>query len=464
MSSLLICSGSKVLLPGCEHPKPASIIIDKVSGKIIEVVDHQANPGDFALDDGAVEWVNSGDNVVLPGLVDAHVHLNEPGRTAWEGFWTGTQAAASGGITTLVDMPLNSLPPTTTVANLQAKRLAAQGQCHTDVAFWGGVIPDNQIHIQPLVESGVKGFKCFLMESGVDEFPCVNESDLHLAMKELERSKGVLLFHAELEEPVSQPQNPEPTFYTTFLASRPQALETSAISLVITLQKAYPNVRCHIVHLSASSALPMIREAKALGLPLTVETCFHYLCLAAEDIPAGRPEFKCCPPVREAPNRELLWDALKDGTIDCVVSDHSPCILELKHMDDGDIMAAWGGISTLGLGLSLLWTEGQKRGITIAQIVDWTSRKSAEHAGLSNLKGQIKAGYDADFVLWDSNAEFVVSKDLLHYKNKVSPYEGLKLRGRVQQTYLRGKKIFDFVLDSANNFNGSDPEPIGRLL
>ncbi|KAF9475535.1 allantoinase [Pholiota conissans] len=458
MSDLLIFSASKVLLPEHDQPTSATIVVDKLSGKIVEVRKGQLTYEELGISSERVELIDAGMNTILPGLVDAHVHLNEPGRTAWEGFYTGTRAAASGGITTLVDMPLNSLPPTTTVANLESKRQAARRQCYTDVAFWGGVIPDNQIHLKPLVQSGVRGFKCFLMESGVDEFPRVTEADLHPALKELEEARSVLLFHAELEEPVVEGEDTNPTRYSTFLASRPPTLETNAISLVAKLQQMYQTVRCHVVHLSAAAALPTIRAAKSAGLPLTVETCFHYLCLAAEDIPDGHAEFKCCPPVREASNRDLLWEALKEGTIDCIVSDHSPCVVELKHLDDGDIMAAWGGISTLGLGLSLLWTEGQKRDISIGQIIRWTSQKTAEHASLGASKGQIKAGYDADFVLWDADVEYTVTKELLQYKNKISPYEGLKLRGRVEQTYLRGRKIFDHV----DGFGGS--EPIGKLL
>jgi len=458
MSEFLVCSGSRVLLPGNDEPTQASIVVDKASGKIIDIRQGQQTPEELGLSLHLVEWIEAGTSVVLPGLVDAHVHLNEPGRTAWEGFWTGTRAAASGGITTLVDMPLNSLPPTTTVPNLETKRQAATGQCHTDVAFWGGVIPDNQDQLKPLVAAGVRGFKCFLIESGVDEFPCVQEGDLITSMKELEDVDSVLLFHAELEDSPANETLSDPREYSTFLASRPQKLETNAISLVIRLLKTFPKLRCHIVHLSAASALPLIREAKIAGLPLTIETCFHYLCLSAEDIPAGHAEFKCCPPVREASNRDQLWDALKEGLIDFVVSDHSPCVLSLKRPEDGDLMAAWGGISTLGLGLSLLWTEGQKRGVTLRQIIDWTSKSTAHHAGLGHVKGQLKVGYDGDFILWDPEAEYEVTKDILQYKNKTSPYEGMKLRGRVVQTYLRGKKIFDGL----DGFQGL--VPVGNLL
>jgi len=271
----------------------------------------------------------------------------------------------------------------------------------------------------------------------------------------------VLLFHAELDRspvpgPTSDEHGKDNTLYSTFLHSRPQKLETDAISLITRLQRRYPSLRCHIVHLSASSALPLIRAAKSLGFELTVETCFHYLVLSADDIPQGRPEFKCCPPIREKVNRELLWGALKDGVIDFVVSDHSPCVPELKMMHEGDVMGAWGGISTLGLGLSLLWTEGSKRGVTIGQIVDWTSVKTARHAGLNGTKGQLAVGLDADMIFWDPEVQFKVTKDSLHFKNKMSPYEGLTLRGRVEKTFLRGRMIYD------GGF--SNLHPIGTLL
>ncbi|KAJ7072305.1 allantoinase [Mycena amicta] len=461
-------TGRRVLLPGAAEARPATLTIDAEAGKIV-AVEHGWRESD----------IDAQDLVIIPGLVDAHVHLNEPGRTAWEatakstsvsrhissflqGFWTGTRAAAAGGVTCVVDMPLNSLPPTCSVANLNLKRAAATAQCFTDVAFWGGVIPGNQPHLKPLVDAGVKGFKCFLIDSGVEEFPCVSEADTIGAMEVLQDVPTVLLFHAEFD--CAPSQSPQPaqssTAYNTFLDSRPEKLEVDAISLITRLQRQYPeaSLRCHIVHLSAASALPLIRAAKSSGLKLTVETCFHYLCLAANTLPDGHPEFKCCPPIRDDANRQLLWEALLDGTIDCVVSDHSPCITELKKIDEGDIMGAWGGISTLGLGLSLLWTEGLKRGVTLTQILEWTSQKTAEHAGLHHRKGQLKVGYDADFVIFDPDAEFTVTKESLHFKNKLSAYEGLTLRGRVQQTYVRGSLVYDGT--AVENFGS----PVGSLL
>ncbi|KAK1218499.1 Allantoinase [Marasmius sp. AFHP31] len=445
MSPHIIFVGSQVLLSGQESLHPAAIVVDSASGRITEV-----RPGSFFKNDPSfpsdAQWIDAGSKVILPGLVDAHVHLNEPGRTEWEGFWTGTRAAVSGGITTVVDMPLNSIPPTVTVANLEIKREAAKGQCFCDVAFWGGVIPGNESHLKPLVEAGVKGFKCFLIESGVEEFPCVSESDLHSSMKLLQDlSSTTLLFHAELEtSPNPLEVGSDYSSYKTFLQSRPQELEFNAISLITKLQKSYPSLRCHIVHLSAASALPIIRAARASGANLTVETCFHYLCLSSDDIPSGRPEFKCCPPIRETDNRDQLWAALKEGVIDCIVSDHSPCVAELKLLDKGDIMGAWGGISSLGIGLSLLWTEGRKRGVTLGDIVKWTSLNTAKHAGVETTKGRLAPGYDGDIVFWDPDAETEVSEKTLNFRNKVSPYVGLKLQGRVEKTFLRGSLVYDW--------------------
>ncbi|KAF7973319.1 hypothetical protein HWV62_15565 [Athelia sp. TMB] len=462
----LVFTGNNVVLPDSSGLQPATIVVE--DGLIKEII-----PGRLTKDDlprhQAATWVDAGDNYILPGLVDAHVHLNEPGRTDWEGFLTGTKAAISGGVTTLVDMPLNSIPPTTTLENLQVKQEAAEGQCWTDVAFWGGIIPGNESSLKPLVHAGVKGFKCFLIESGVEEFPCVTADDLIVSMKTLadvlaesKDQRSVVLFHAELDSPGNAYGVPatgehppgNPNEYTTFLNSRPQKLETDAISLITTLQNHIPTLPCHIVHLSASSALPLIRAAKTAGLPLTAETCFHYLCLEADDIPAGRPDFKCCPPIRERANRDLLWEALKDGTLDCVVSDHSPCVVELKATD---IMNAWGGISTLGLGLSLLWTEGKKRGITINQIVTWTSVKTAEHAGLAHKKGRLAVGHDADLIIWDPEASYKVTKDMMHFKNKMSPYEEMTLSGQVERTYLRGHLAY-------NRLAGGFVERAGEMI
>ncbi|VDB85289.1 unnamed protein product [Peniophora sp. CBMAI 1063] len=458
-SDLRVFTGDNVLLSSSSEPGPATIEASVSTGRITAI--HHERRRQDAYPEGT-EYLDAGDLYVLPGLVDAHVHLNEPGRTDWEGFWTGTRAAASGGVTTVVDMPLNSIPPTTTVANLQEKRAAAKGQCWTDVAFWGGVIPGNQDHLAPLVKEGVKGFKCFMIESGVDEFPCVSEEDLIPAMKALEPTGSVLLFHAEFDDPSHKhPQtasNSDPTLYDTFLDSRPPGMEVDAISRIIALQKQFPSLRCHIVHLSAAAALPIIRSAKAAGAKLTVETCFHYLCLEASAIPAGRPEFKCCPPIRDEANRSALWDALADGTIDCVVSDHSPCVAELKKLDDGDIMSAWGGISTLGLGLSLLWTEASKRGFSIRKVLGWTSGRTATHGGVSERKGKLAVGYDADLVVWDPKAEFTVTRESLNFKNKLTPYEGRTLRGRVERTILRGQAVYN----RADGFDGLSP--IGELL
>jgi allantoinase len=411
------------------------------------------------------------------------VHLNEPGRTEWEGFYTGTRAAASGGVTTVVDMPLNSIPPTTTVGNLEIKRAAAAGQCWVDYAFWGGVIPGNAADLVPLVEANARGFKCFLINSGVDvctlgrhdvssgysrraaqEFPCVNEADLRTALPPLQAhaerlrsatqrdARIVVAFHAELEDGPSVESTGDPTLYSTFLASRPSELETRAIDLITSLLPDHPRVHAHIVHLSAAPALALVRAAKAEQLRLTAETCFHYLALAAEDIPNGRPEFKCCPPIRDAANQDALWAALVDRTLDFVVSDHSPCIADLKHLDTGDVMAAWGGISTLGLGLSILWTEDRRRAgkLGIGRIMELTALNTARHAGLGHKKGSLAIGCDADLQIWDPEATFTVTKESLNFKNKLSAYVGLSLSGVTHQTYLRGQLAYD----RASGFDG----------
>ncbi|KDQ50281.1 hypothetical protein JAAARDRAFT_142213 [Jaapia argillacea MUCL 33604] len=463
-----IFSGRNVLLPDNPQPVPATVEVDLSSGKIISI-SPGARSKDSYPDIAAEDFIDAGDHIIIPGLVDAHVHLNEPGRTDWEGFWTGTRAAASGGITTVVDMPLNSIPPTTTIDNLQIKRSAALDQCWTDVAFWGGVIPGNQAHLKPLVQAGVKGFKCFLIESGVDEFPCVDEQDLVKAVGALEGTPTVLSFHAELDKSPSSntpPKSKDPTLYSTFLESRPESFEVDALLLILNRIPSSPTLRKHIVHLSAASSIPYIRTYKQAQSKLppnirstvTVETCFHYLCLISDTIPHGHPQFKCCPPIRSEANRSLLWEALLDGTIDMVVSDHSPCVAELKKMDEGDIMSAWGGISTLGLGLSLLWTEGNKRGVELRDIVSWCCESTAKHAGLEERKGKIEVGMDADLVIWDPKETFTVTKEALNFKNKLSPYEGLKLTGVVKKTFLGGRLVYQ----DGTGFDGLSPA--GKLL
>ncbi|KAG1900632.1 uncharacterized protein F5891DRAFT_1128492 [Suillus fuscotomentosus] len=458
---LLTVTSRNVLLPDYDLPRPATINVDLRTGKIIEV--RLRYIGDGACREswapGELHFVDAGDKTVLPGLVDAHVHLEEPGNQDWEGFWTGTQAAAAGGVTTLIDMPVDSSPPTTTPRNLDIKRHSARGQCWIDVGFWGGAIPQNQAESGPLLSAGVRGFKCFLIDTGIEEFPCVSENDLHAHMSYLQNS--VMIFHAEMQAASSPARHRlNPRSYQEFLSSRPKELEIDAITLITRLQAIYPSVSCHIAHLSAAAALPIIRAAKDCGSKLSVETCFHYLCLSAEDIPDGATEYKCTPPIREDSNRNLLWDALVDGTIDCVTSDHSPCLIEMKGLECGDFMEAWGGVSSLGLGLSLLWTEGKKRGISLGQIIRWMTIRNAELAGLSGTKGQLKVGHDGDLVIWDPEPEFKVSKEHLYFKNKLTPYEGMTLKGLVHKTFVRGRLAYDSALQ--DGFTGLQPS--GELL
>jgi allantoinase len=384
------------------------------------------------------------ESVVMPGLVDTHVHVNEPGRTEWEGFSTATRAAAAGGVTTIIDMPLNSIPPTTTAQGLAEKLEAAKSQCHVDVGFWGGVVPGNIRELGPLKEAGVVGFKCFLIHSGVDEFPNVTESDLREALPELNRLNALLIVHAELPGPIERSIRTDAaaTSYQSFLRSRPRAAENEAVALMLRLAKEF-GTRIHIVHHSSADALPMLREAKAAGLPITVETCPHYLVFAAEDIPESATEFKCCPPIRERENREQLWKALDEGVIDLVVSDHSPCSPELKLRDRGDFLAAWGGISSVEFRLPVMWTESRQRGYSFQDLVRWLCAAPAALVDLRDSKGRITVGADADFVIWNPEKEFVLDSSHIHHRHKLTPYEGRILFGRVEKTFLRGKKIYD---------------------
>ena len=395
--------------------------------------------------DGA-ELIEALDSIVMPGLVDTHVHVNEPGRTDWEGFETATRAAAAGGVTTIVDMPLNSIPATTTLEGLKTKLETARHKLHVDVALWGGVVPENTSELPKLWEAGVVGFKCFLIHSGVNEFPNVTESDLHEAMPELARLGALLIVHAELAGPVeaccqSIARAPSRS-YKTFLDSRPREAENEAIALMIRLCRE-TNCRVHIVHHSSADALPMLREAKKCGLPMTAETCPHYLHFVAEDVPDGATEFKCCPPIRERENREALWEALKDGTIDFVVSDHSPCPPGMKLREEGDFMTAWGGISSLQLRLPITWTDASARGCTIEDLTKWLCREPARQVGLHNLKGAIKEGYHADMVIWNPDREFKVEPAMLHHRHRLSPYNGEVFRGVVEKTFVRGRIVYD---------------------
>jgi allantoinase len=387
-------------------------------------------------------------SVLMPGLVDTHVHINEPGRTEWEGFQTATRAAAAGGVTTIIEMPLNSIPPTTTVENFQTKLAAAEGQCAVDVGFWGGVVPGNTRELSLLFDAGVFGFKCFLIHSGVDEFPNVTETELREAMPELARLGAVLIVHAEVPEAIDhalkeiEEKTFEPHRYSTFLKSRPRVAEDMAVALMIRLSRE-TGARVHIVHHSSSDALPALREARSEGLPLTIETCPHYLSFAAEDIPDGATEFKCCPPIRERENREELWGALEEGLIEMVVSDHSPCPPGMKSLGSGNFMEAWGGISSLQLRLPIMWTLGNERGYSINHLAEWLCRAPARLVGLDSRKGAIAAGFDADMVVWNPQATFRVEPTMIQHRHKLTPYAGQTLNGVVEQTYLRGEKIYD---------------------
>ena len=379
------------------------------------------------------------DVVLLPGLVDSHVHVNEPGRTEWEGFATATRAAAAGGVTTIIDMPLNSIPPTVDVAALEVKRKSAAGQCFVDVGFWGGAVPGNLGELRGLHDAGVFGFKCFLLHSGVDEFPPLRPSDLDGYLRELRGFDGLLIVHAEDSTAIDQAPSCHGGRYLDFLSSRPRAAENLAIAQVIQAARR-TGARAHILHLSSSDALPMLARARRDGVRVTAETCPHYLVLTAEEVPDGATQFKCCPPVREASNRELLWQGLADGTIDCVVSDHSPSTRELKRLDIGDFGLAWGGISSLEIGLPVVWTEARRRGFTLTDVVRWMAEGPARLVGLQR-KGRIGLGHDADLCVFAPDETFVVDPERLHHKNPLTPYDGRPLRGVVRSTWLRGEEL-----------------------
>ncbi|KAM4549261.1 allantoinase, mitochondrial [Odontesthes bonariensis] len=445
--SLVSVVRSKRVLVG-DEVCPAVIVIKE--GKIQQILLTSS-----LTEDVGCEVFDAGESLVMPGIVDCHVHVNEPGRTSWEGFWTATRAAAAGGVTTIVDMPLNSIPPTTTLENFHEKLKEATGKCFVDTAFWGGVIPGNQLELRPMIQAGVAGFKCFLIHSGVDEFPHVADCDLHTAMKQLQGTGNVLLFHAERDVQQTSEQTGDPCHYSTFLQSRPDVMEIEAVRIVTELCLQY-QVRCHIVHLSSAKPLKLIHEAQQAGAPLTVETTHHYLSLCAENIPEGATQFKCCPPIRGSINREQLWSALKAGQIDMVVSDHSPCTPDLKKLDSGDFTQAWGGISSLQFGLPLFWSSASKRGFQLPDVVRLLSRNTAQLCSLGNRKGSLAPGFDADFVIWDPDRDFEIDKANIHHKNKVTPYLGHTLQGMVRATILRGWLVYRDGIFC--------PEPLGKHL
>ena len=399
-----------------------------------------------------VPLVEAGDRAILPGVVDTHVHVNEPGRTEWEGFETATRAAAAGGVTTILDMPLNSIPPTTTVDALRQKRSAAEGKTHVDVGFWGGAVPGDLGHLRELHDAGVFGFKCFLCPSGVDEFGSLELEQLGAAAAEIVAFDGLLIVHAEIPEPIERATrrlgDADPFAYRTYLSSRPPEAEEAAIAAVAEASAA-TGCRTHVLHLSAATGLDDLARP---GARMSVETCPHYLTFAAEEIPDGATEYKCAPPIRGAENRERLWEALRDGRIAAVVSDHSPCTADLKA---GSFFDAWGGIASVELGLRAVWTQARARGFALEDVVRWMSEGPAVIAGLER-KGAIVEGRDADLVLFEPDEGSEVDPAGLHHRNPVTPYAGRRLDGRVRATYVRGVEVY-----AEGRFRD---EPAGRLL
>jgi allantoinase len=414
-----------------DAPKHATVVVD--GERIADVRDGSS------VRDGETH-IDLGDDMLAPGLVDSHVHVNEPGRTDWEGFSTATQAAAAGGVTTIVDMPLNCIPVTTTARALAIKLVAARPQMWIDVGFWGGVVPGNADELEPLAQAGVLGCKAFMVHSGIDEFPDSDLETLRTAMQRLRAANIPLLAHAELDLGADI-EGADPRRYDTYLRSRPCAWEDAAIARLILLCRE-TGCAVHVVHLSSADSLPQIRAAKAEGLPLTVETCAHYLCLRAEDVPDGATGFKCAPPIRDDDNRTRLWQGLVDGDIDFVVTDHSPCTPHLKGTS-GDFMSAWGGIASLQLGLPSVWTEARARGIAPARVIEWMSRRPAVFAGLGDRKGRIAPGYDADLIAWSPEQSVRVTPESLRFRHKQSPYVGRDLWGEVHRTWLRGTLVYD---------------------
>ncbi|OJD11215.1 allantoinase [Emergomyces pasteurianus Ep9510] len=515
--SLTILASTRAIISG--RLTAATIVISLTTGKVTSVFHSVLPPTAFPP---GTQYTDYSPHILMPGLVDAHVHLNEPGRTEWEGFETGTRAAAFGGVTTVIDMPLNAIPPTTTADGLQEKLAAAAGKCWVDVGFYGGIVPGNVKELKGLVEAGVRGFKGFLIDSGVEEFPAVSPADIKAAMLELADLPTTLMFHAEMlpdsNDEISSPAG-APTSYSTFLTSRPSSFETTAISTILSLAPLAPNLPLHIVHLSAMEAIPLLKAARSQGVNITAETCFHYLSLAAEEVRDGDTRHKCCPPIRSQVNQDALWEELSqhasaEGVIKTVVSDHSPCTPALKILpahipgssaainndnvndngndennnnndnktidekaeEEGNFLKAWGGISSVGLGLPILWTELERRRSVadntstdtptstssstsaLEDIVQWCCANTAKQVGLASQKGDLSVGYDGDVCVFDETAEWVVQPDTMLFRNKCSPYQGRKLKGVVRETWVRGAKVYT----RDDGFVGV--KPMGKLL
>ena len=432
----LVIRGERVLIDGAL--RPAAIHIR--DGRIIAI----GEPGDVG---SGIPVHDAGGAVLMAGLVDTHVHVNEPGRAEWEGFETVTRAAAAGGVTTLLDMPLNSIPATTTVEALEQKHAIARARCHVDVGFIGGVVPGNTPDLEALAAAGVLAFKCFLIDSGVKEFPHVNEAQLREAMPVLASLGRVLMAHAELPAPIARAvadldPATDPRCHATWLRTRPPEAEEQAITLLVALARD-SGARVHIVHVAAAGAIPILRRARAEGLSLTAETCPHYLVFNAESIPDGATRFKCAPPIREREHREALWAALRSGDLDMIASDHSPCPPALKLPAEGDCLRAWGGIASIQLALAAVWSTAPSHGATVPDVGRWMSERPARLVGLDGRKGAIAPGHDADLVIWDPEAEFIVNASALQHRHKVTPYEGMRLRGVVHETWVRGARVYD---------------------